>query len=185
MSAFPNASFATVRVHLDPSTSHSWLAISADLLQVQEAEAQMFHTTDSPRRFDGWPCVLGDTAIPAGRHYWEVDVSCSGTWRLGVTSILAPRKQKFQMSPKAGYWTLWKASQGLWACTDNPTKLPGAAPPRVVGVYVDVEEGQVSFYDVENRAHIYTFSDSFRKSLVPVFACLDGNTVLRIVPVEI
>ncbi|XP_071370624.1 E3 ubiquitin-protein ligase TRIM39-like [Centroberyx affinis] len=176
---------ASVSVQLDPSTSHPWLVVSANRLQVQEA-AGLQHTStirSTARRFDGWPCVLGDTAITGGRHYWEVEVSRNGCWRMGVMSLSAPRKQKPPMSPSTGYWVLWQGSS-LWACTDKPTELPGAAVPRLVGVYVDVGEGQVSFYDVDNRVHIYTFSDTFQDSLVPVFGCLDGDTVLKIIPPE-
>uniref|UniRef100_A0A667ZJE5 B30.2/SPRY domain-containing protein n=1 Tax=Myripristis murdjan TaxID=586833 RepID=A0A667ZJE5_9TELE len=172
-----------VSVQLDPSSSHPWLVVSADRLQVQEA-ARLQHSADSSQRFTGWSCVLGDRVITAGRHYWEVDVSHSGRWRLGVTSVSARRKQKVPMSPSTGYWILWQDSR-LWACTEDPTELPGVAAPRLVGVYVDFDEGQVSFYNVDSRAHIYTFSHTFRHSLLPVFGCMDGDTVLKIIPAEV
>ncbi|XP_029932462.1 E3 ubiquitin-protein ligase TRIM58-like [Myripristis murdjan] len=174
---------ASVSVQLDPSSSHPWLVVSADRLQVQEA-ARLQHSADSSQRFTGWSCVLGDRVITAGRHYWEVDVSHSGRWRLGVTSVSARRKQKVPMSPSTGYWILWQDSR-LWACTEDPTELPGVAAPRLVGVYVDFDEGQVSFYNVDSRAHIYTFSHTFRHSLLPVFGCMDGDTVLKIIPAEV
>jgi hypothetical protein len=31
--------------------------------------------------------------------------------------------------------------------------------PQKVGVFVDYKKGQVSFYDVEVRSHIYSFTD--------------------------
>ncbi|XP_071756603.2 E3 ubiquitin-protein ligase TRIM39-like [Centroberyx gerrardi] len=176
---------ASVSVQLDPSTSHPWLVVSANRLQVQEAAGLQHSSTirNTAQHFDGWPCVLGDTVITEGRHYWEVEVSQNGCWRMGVMSLSAPKKQKPPMSPSTGYWVLWQGSS-LWACTNKPTELPGAVVPRLVGVYVDVGEGQVSFYDVDNRVHIYTFSDTFQDSLVPVFGCLDGDTVLKIIPSE-
>lgn len=127
--------------------------------------------------------MLGDSTITAGRHYWEVEVSPKGSWRIGVMSESAPRKQKSSMSPRRGYWTLWKGSS-LWAYTDKPTKLHRVAVPRLVGVYVDVGEGQVSFYDVDRRIHIYTFCDTFKHSLIPLFGYLDGDTVLKIIPAD-
>lgn len=57
--------------------------------------------------------------------------------------------------------------------------------PRLIGVYVDVGEGQVSFYDVDRRVHIYTFSDTFKHSLIPLFVCLCGDTVLKIIPADV
>ncbi|XP_070710530.1 E3 ubiquitin-protein ligase TRIM21-like [Pempheris klunzingeri] len=172
---------ASVSVRLDVSTSSSWLVVSSDRLQVQEAPACPTALSNS-QRLDEWPCVLGDTIITAGRHYWEVEVSPNSSWRIGVMLVSAPRKQK--MSPRRGHWTLWKGTS-LWACTDTPTKLQKLAMPKLIGVYVDVGEGQVSFYDVDQRAHIYTFCDTFKHSLIPVFGYLDGNTVLRIIPADV
>ncbi|KAM7365918.1 hypothetical protein PAMP_015396 [Pampus punctatissimus] len=174
---------ASVSVRLDASTSHPWLAVSSDHLQVQEAQVRSSALSDNSQRFTAWPCILGDTIITTGRHYWEVEVSSEGSWRIGVMSESAFRKNKITMSPKTGFWALWKASR-LWACTDNPTKLQRAAVPRLIGVYVDVREGQVSFYDVDQRVHIYTFSDTFNQSLIPLFGCFDGDTVLKVIPAE-
>ncbi|XP_054457732.1 nuclear factor 7, brain-like [Anoplopoma fimbria] len=175
---------ASVSVHLDVSTITSWLAVSSDRLQVQEAAACSPASLNTSQRSAEWPYVLGDTIITAGRHYWEVEVSPSGGWRIGVMSESAPRKQRSPISPGRGYWTLWKSSSSLWACTEEPTKLQRAAVPRLIGVYVDVGEGQVSFYDVDRRVHIFTFSDTFRRSLVPVFGYLHKKTVLKIIPAE-
>nr|XP_046174586.1 butyrophilin subfamily 3 member A1-like isoform X2 [Oncorhynchus gorbuscha] len=173
----------TAQVRLEPLTSHPWLAFSDDNLEVWEAP-QRRDTINYPLRFDSWPCVLGCQAINTGRHYWGVEVSPTGSWRLGLTSVTAPRKGRFPMTPAKGYWTLWRSAQNsLWACCDDPlTKLPVSALPHLVGVYLDFEEGQVSFYDIENRSHIYTFTDTFKEKVVPVFGCLDGETKIRIVP---
>ncbi|XP_029502600.1 E3 ubiquitin-protein ligase TRIM39-like isoform X4 [Oncorhynchus nerka] len=173
----------TAQVRLEPLTSHPWLAFSDDNLEVWEAP-QRRDTINYPLSFDSWPCVLGCQAINTGRHYWGVEVSPTGSWRLGLTSVTAPRKGRFPMTPAKGYWTLWRSAQNnLWACCDEPlTKLPVSALPHLVGVYLDFEEGQVSFYDIENRSHIYTFTDTFKEKVVPVFGCLDGEMKIRIVP---
>lgn len=43
-----------------------------------------------------------------------------------------------------------------------------------MGIYLDHDGGQLSFYDVERRAHIYTYSGSFRgQTLVPVFGTVE------------
>ncbi|XP_039679183.1 butyrophilin subfamily 1 member A1-like isoform X1 [Perca fluviatilis] len=152
---------ASVSVCLDASTCPPWLAVSRDRLQVRGAAGRSAAPSDNSGHLAEWPCVLGDTIITAGRHYWEVEVSPSGTWRTGVMSESAPREQRSPMSPGRGYWALWRGSS-FWACTEEPTKLRRAALPRLIGVYVDVGEGQVSFYDVDRNVHIYTFSDTFK-----------------------
>ncbi|KAG7463518.1 hypothetical protein MATL_G00177340 [Megalops atlanticus] len=44
-----------------------------------------------------------------------------------------------------------------------------------VGVYLDIEEGQLSFYDVKRRCHIYTFNDSFSEKVYPVFGTTETD----------
>ncbi|KAL7880825.1 hypothetical protein SRHO_G00030790 [Serrasalmus rhombeus] len=47
----------------------------------------------------------------------------------------------------------------------------GKQAPQKVGVFVDYEEGLVSFYDVESRSHIYSFTgQSFTEKLYPLFS---------------
>ncbi|KAK6291820.1 hypothetical protein J4Q44_G00376050 [Coregonus suidteri] len=101
---------ASAQVRLEPLTSHPWLAFSDDNLEVWEGP-QRGDTINYPLRFDIWSCVLGCQAINTGRHYWEVEVSSTGSWRLGVTSVTAPRKGRFPMTPAKGYWTLWRSAQ--------------------------------------------------------------------------
>ncbi|XP_057210685.1 E3 ubiquitin-protein ligase TRIM47-like [Triplophysa rosa] len=51
---------------------------------------------------------------------------------------------------------------------DPDVSLSLSVKPQKVGVFVDYEEGLVSFYDVENRSHIYSFTDqSFTEKLYP------------------
>ncbi|XP_034532658.1 E3 ubiquitin-protein ligase TRIM39-like isoform X1 [Notolabrus celidotus] len=180
---------AAVSVRFDISSCHPWLVVSPDRLQVHE-EASCSPAPSNSSSLPKWPLVLGDTVITAGRHYWEVEVevevsvSPEGSWRIGVMSQSAPKKKNSTLSPKGGFWTLRKASS-LWACTDTPTNLQMASVPQRVGVYVDMEEGQVSFYDVDQRVHVYTFSDTFKHGLIPVFGWLDGDTLLRIRPADL
>ncbi|KAL7875468.1 hypothetical protein AOLI_G00104310 [Acnodon oligacanthus] len=48
--------------------------------------------------------------------------------------------------------------------------------PQKVGVFVDYEEGLVSFYDVEARSHIYSFTgQSFTETLYPYFCPCDND----------
>ncbi|KAJ8261567.1 hypothetical protein GJAV_G00155810 [Gymnothorax javanicus] len=43
------------------------------------------------------------------------------------------------------------------------------ARPRQVGVYLDYEAGQLSFYDTEAHTHLYTFKETFTEALYPFF----------------
>ncbi|XP_041751261.1 E3 ubiquitin-protein ligase TRIM39 [Coregonus clupeaformis] len=170
---------ASVDVNLDPMTNHPWLLLSDDHKKVQEAHC----TTEvdfSTQRYDGWPCVLGWEGMSSGRHYWEVTLANNGYWRVGLTTATSKRHGRFPMTPAEGYWALWRSTRQLYACTKPETSLPLEMLPRNVGIYLDFEEGQISFYNVETRAHIYTFTDNFKEKLYPLFAPLDGRTLITI-----
>ncbi|GAA6104288.1 butyrophilin subfamily 3 member A1-like [Tachysurus ichikawai] len=172
---------ATVDVHLDSSLCFPWLYVSEDKLEVYELqEPPQLQQWKNSQNFDKQPFVLGLNKLSIGRHYWEVKVPAKGKWRLGVTAASAQRKGRFHIVPETGYWTICNRPESIRVCTDPHIDLPNSVPLQVVGVYVDYEEGQVSFYNAKSRFHIYTFSETFREVLFPVFACLDGNTVLKI-----
>ncbi|MGH0180336.1 UNVERIFIED_CONTAM: hypothetical protein FKN15_003942 [Acipenser sinensis] len=77
------------------------------------------------------------------------------------------------MSPQQGYWTVkWWSGGGFNALTDPETPLPLSLKPQKLGVYLDYEEGRLSFYNVETRSHIYTFTDmefNPNEKLYPLF----------------
>ncbi|XP_066508820.1 E3 ubiquitin-protein ligase TRIM21-like [Hoplias malabaricus] len=170
---------AAVDVTLDPLTNHRWLQVSGDGKSVQEARSEM-EVEYSQRRFEGWPCVLGGRGLSCGRSYWEVTVANKGYWRLGVTSSSSPRTGRVPMSPSTGFWVIWRSTHQFYACTKPETPLPLELLPRRVGVYLDVEEGQVSFYNAETHSHIFTFTAHFTDPLFPLFAPLDGRTIMTL-----
>ncbi|XP_041635892.1 nuclear factor 7, brain-like [Cheilinus undulatus] len=165
---------AAVSVRFDVSTCHPWLTSD---LHLSETEPSSSHS-QSQRDLEQ-PFVLGDTIISAGRHYWEVEVSSEGYWRFGVMSQSTLKKKSPTLFPHGGFYTLLRASR-FWACDNTPVNLQKATMPARVGVYVDMGEGQVSFYDADRRVHIYTFSDTFKHGLIPVFGWLEKGTQLKI-----
>ncbi|XP_028840443.1 E3 ubiquitin-protein ligase TRIM21-like [Denticeps clupeoides] len=170
---------AAVDVTLDPMTNHPWLLMSEDHKKVQEAHAET-QVSFSTQRFDCWPCVLGWEGLASGRHYWEVELANNGYWRLGVTTASSKRHGRFSMCPEEGYWVLWRSTRRFYACTKPESDLPLDLVGRRIGIYLDYEEGQISFYNVEQRAHIYTFSGCFHEKLYPLFAPLDGRTLMTV-----
>ncbi|KAF1380614.1 hypothetical protein PFLUV_G00165720 [Perca fluviatilis] len=170
---------AAADVILDPMTNHPWLLLSENQRMVQEglSASDLPH---SSQRFDSWPCVLGSKGYSSGRHYWEVDITNNGNWRVGLTTADSKRHGRFPMTPKLGYWTLWRSTSQFYACTKPETPLPISLTPRRMGIYLDYEEGQISFYNAETKSHIYTFTENFRGKLYPLFAPLDGRTCMTI-----
>ncbi|XP_066577955.1 butyrophilin subfamily 1 member A1 [Amia ocellicauda] len=168
-------------VTLDPETANCELTLSEDGKRVRYAERQ--DLPDNQHRFDSWECVVSRESFTSGRHYWVVEVN--GGWRIGVTRESANRRGVFSFTPQQGYWCLQCLSSYLSALTDPGTRLPQTLRPRMLGVCVDIEERRVSFYTVESRAHIYTFTDMHfteGEKIYPFFWNWDRNRDLVILP---
>ncbi|KAG7271211.1 hypothetical protein CRUP_003388 [Coryphaenoides rupestris] len=140
-------------------------------------------------RFDGWRCATARRGYASGRRYWEVEVGVRD-WRLGVAVARAPRRGYRALNAATGYLTLrLERGSELKALTVPATPLiPGAGlvppvpVPRRVGVYLDYEQGQLSFYDAERRAHLYTYNERFTEELYPVFGTVEAVKELVIRP---
>ncbi|KAL0970063.1 hypothetical protein UPYG_G00236640 [Umbra pygmaea] len=160
----------SVDVTLDPVTANPWLQLSEDCHQVRHLGAWQ-DLPDVPERFNTVVIVLGREGFTTGRHYWEVQVGDKDDWYLGVAKESVNRKGRIAVSASHGYWALaMKKGQEYRVSTTPPLTLNLDTKPKRVGVYVDCEEGQVSFYDVEEKSHIYTFmEDKFREKLFPFF----------------
>lgn len=163
---------AAVEVTLDLDTANPDLLISNDEKRMrcgfERKEVPNFH-----QRFDGWWCAVGMEGFDSGRHYWEVEVG-ERDWRLGVAKESALRKGFKSLNTNTGYLTL-RLERGteLKALTVPFTALPPGLIPNKVGVYLDYDQGQLSFYDVDSRSHIYTYNESFDEKLFPLFGTVE------------
>ncbi|KAM6957013.1 butyrophilin subfamily 3 member A3 [Aplochiton taeniatus] len=170
----------TVEVTLDLDTANPDLLISNDEKRMrcgfERKEVPNYH-----ERFDGWWCAVGTEGFSSGRHYWEVEVG-ERDWRLGVANESALRKGFKSLNTDTGYLSL-RLERGteLKALTVPFTALPAGLIPRKVGIYLDYNQGQLSFYDVDSRSHIYTYNESFTEKLFPLFGTVDiiNDLVIR------
>ncbi|XP_008319122.2 E3 ubiquitin-protein ligase TRIM39 [Cynoglossus semilaevis] len=159
-----------VNVTLDCNTAHPRLVLSDDMKSVKCGDKHQL-LPDNPERFDRVVCVLGREAISSGRHYWEVEVGGKTDWDLGVAKQSINRKGKVEVSPLKGYWFLSLRNKNKYAFRTEPsTDVHLNMRPQKIGIFVDYEKGQVSFYNVEAKLHIYTFNDSFSECIFPFFS---------------
>ncbi|XP_072543291.1 E3 ubiquitin-protein ligase TRIM39-like [Salminus brasiliensis] len=180
-----------VDVTLDPDTAHPELLLSDDGKQVTCGDKRQ-NVPDHPERFNRCVCVLGKEGFSSGRFYYEVQVRGKTQWLLGVTRESSNRKGQITPSPEDGYWTLLLRNETQYRAAASPSvPLSLKQAPQKVGVFVDYEEGLVSFYDVETRSHIYSFTGkSFTEKLYPFFCpslCYRGknSAPLIITPVQL
>ncbi|XP_037402820.1 E3 ubiquitin-protein ligase TRIM39-like [Pygocentrus nattereri] len=159
-----------VDVTLDADTAHPKLILSDDGKQVTHGDTKQ-NLPDNPKRFTYHAMILGKEGFSSGRFYFEVQVSGKTEWDLGVARESINRKGKITLAPENGFWTvILRNGNEYKACADTPVHLSLRKKLQKVGVFVDYEEGLVSFYDVESRSHIYSFTgQSFTEKLYPYF----------------
>ncbi|XP_026159877.1 E3 ubiquitin-protein ligase TRIM21-like [Mastacembelus armatus] len=159
-----------VDVTLDPHTAHPALILSDDGKQVSHSDVKK-NLPDNPERFSTYVNVLGKQSLSSGRFYFEVQVKGKTDWTLGVARESINRKGDIIRSPNDGFWTIWFGNGNEYkAFAEPPVHLSLESGPEKVGVFVDYEEGLVSFYDVDAAALIYSFTGcSFTEKLYPFF----------------
>uniref|UniRef100_A0A3Q3GDM5 B30.2/SPRY domain-containing protein n=1 Tax=Labrus bergylta TaxID=56723 RepID=A0A3Q3GDM5_9LABR len=137
-----------VDVTLDPKTACPYLILSDDGKQVKYLTLMC--------------CVLAKQSFSTGRFYYEVQVEGKTNWDVGVARESINRKGKSHYEYKA--------------CAGPSVSLSLSSQPEKVGVFVDYEEGVVSFYDVDAAALIYSFTNcSFTEKLYPYFSPCPNN----------
>ncbi|XP_078535228.1 CD5 antigen-like [Lissotriton helveticus] len=153
---------------VDPKTAGKRLVISSDRKEVSAPQ--------SPDRLVTDDCVLGSTGVTAGRWYWQLSVVPYGgnTWEVGVASASVKRGplDHTVRSPQDGVWTL-RADGPIFVIIDEAGKKHVLRRISYnVGIFVDFEEGLVSFYDAKKREHLYTHTATFKEKIYP-YICLE------------
>ncbi|XP_010951655.1 probable E3 ubiquitin-protein ligase TRIML2 isoform X1 [Camelus ferus] len=159
-------------ITLDHRTAHPCLVLSEDLRSVRLRNVQQ-DMSGHPERFDFSAAVLGVESFTSGRHYWEVDVEKATQWQLGIYGGFAYRNDSRDKVLLTG--TMMGTDYIFWTF---PPLRRVSLRERVhsVGVFLNYEYGQVSFYDVTNRSLIYNFSGlTFQGALRPIFSLCVPN----------
>ncbi|TRY99097.1 hypothetical protein DNTS_012372 [Danionella cerebrum] len=148
----------TVDVTLDPETAHPKLILSPDGKQVSHGGVKQ-NVPENPKRFVECVSVLGKDGFCLGRFYFEVQVKHKTHWDLGVARESVQRKGDIKPTPQNGIWSIWLRNGNEFEALEDPSvRLFLKTQLQRVGVLVDYEEGLVSFYEVESKSHIYSFT---------------------------
>ncbi|TNN53133.1 E3 ubiquitin-protein ligase TRIM21 [Liparis tanakae] len=147
-----------VDVKLDTYTARYSLIVSEDGKQLSFGPGPPYLIDWFRKTFQLQDYVLGKEGFSSGRFYYEVDVSKSRVWVLGVAKESVQKWFLTTTSPEEGCWTLrgsYDRCQSYFPQTWMNVRLQR---PQTVGVFVDYVKGEVSFYDVDARALIYSYS---------------------------
>nr|XP_017200482.1 butyrophilin subfamily 1 member A1 isoform X2 [Oryctolagus cuniculus] len=170
--------FQAWSVTLDPGSAHRNLTISPERKSVSCQAV--------PESSEDIYSVLGLEGITSGRCYWEVEMKSErfGDWVLGVCMEHVTSTGWCRESPDEGIWVVSSFYSSYLAWTKPQQLLSLQQTPRRVGIFLDYSEGDVSFYNMTDGSHIFSFPPaSFSGTLYPCFM-LRGDMTLSICPTE-
>ncbi|XP_019334375.1 nuclear factor 7, ovary isoform X2 [Alligator mississippiensis] len=151
---------------LDCRSAHPSLVLIEEATGVKFSPGRRFWRR-KPERFTASPCVVGQEGFTSGRLYWEVRVGDSIDWVVGVARRSVKRKRRLSFRPREGVWAVERRGEQYWALTEPQTLLCVGGRLEKVGVYLDFEGGQLSFYNSTCLSHLHTFQEAFHEELLP------------------
>ncbi|KAM9233606.1 LOW QUALITY PROTEIN: butyrophilin subfamily 1 member A1-like [Dugong dugon] len=168
--------FQTWSGALNPRSAHPNLSLSQENMQVTWRYPWMKPKNDKCS-------VLGLEGITSGQCYWEVEARGSdiSVWAVGVCREDVVRKGLFRECPEKGFWVVeWFFGECV-ACTTPQTQLILKKYPFRVGIFLDYDAKDISFYNMTDNSHIFSFSKaSFSGKLFPYFMLNSRYTSLTI-----
>ncbi|XP_059257511.1 butyrophilin subfamily 1 member A1-like [Mustela nigripes] len=182
--------FKAVAVTLDPDSAHKSLIISDNKKQVslmgnvlQNCDASVYQGQEESEAVFS---ILGKTYFETERHYWEVEVNM-GTeagsetkWAVGVCLDSVTRDGWFVESPEKGFWVL-TYKEGEFKVPTTSESLSLREHPQRIGVFLDQEDGDLSFYNMLDGSHIFSFIGvTLHKILRPYFSLQGAGTSVTI-----
>ncbi|XP_043941942.1 zinc-binding protein A33-like isoform X1 [Protopterus annectens] len=170
---------------LDPETANDQLTIFEDHTAVSYSSTHKQYS-DSTKRFLRQLAVLGCEGVRTGKHYWEVVVNNKNEWSIGVVRESIERKFNPQKKPEEGFWNLYLREYDVYKAMDSfPHVLSLPRKPQKIGVYLDYEGGQISFYDAGDMSHLYTFNDTFTDTLYLYLNPCDNEFAPNLAPLKL
>ncbi|KAG8505778.1 Butyrophilin subfamily 1 member A1, partial [Galemys pyrenaicus] len=177
-----------VDIILNPSTAHHSLYVSEKQVSIQNVLQNGDAPTHSRQdESEDIFSVLGQNCFIQGRHYWEVEINLEGEvgpgarWALGVCSETVKREGWFVESPEKNFWVMTYKEGEIRILTLPPESLSRRHLPKKIGVFLDWENGDVSFYNMVDGSHIYSFSRiKFCGTLRPYFSLQGAGTCVTI-----
>ncbi|XP_073480461.1 E3 ubiquitin/ISG15 ligase TRIM25-like [Aquarana catesbeiana] len=152
---------------LDVNTAHNDLHISDDRKTVSKSYRNQNHP-ETPERFQYCAQVLSSRSSSSGRHYWEVDVGGSESWRVGMCYPSIERRGKESVIGRnKKSWGLDRSGNQYEVIHDSKyIPLHTNLSSNRVGIYLDYEAGRISFYDLcDPIRHLHTFTTTFTEPL--------------------
>ncbi|XP_062055323.1 tripartite motif-containing protein 75-like [Lepus europaeus] len=153
MSTFP------VDLTLDPGTAHPDLVVSED------GKAVLLEGRMPPDSSYEHFAVRSCEKFASGRHFWKVHSRGRGQWSLGVCQESFPTDANTAPCPEYGCWQIDEYLP-LFEIED-----------RWIGVFLDYELGEISFFNLSIKSHLYTYTATFTEKVQAYFSILPFSLI--------
>ncbi|XP_044130961.1 E3 ubiquitin-protein ligase TRIM7-like [Bufo gargarizans] len=156
---------------LDIDTAGNYLHVSEDLKTVSWSE-ENWNRPETPQRFQSFQ-VLSIKSFSSGRHLWEVEMSKSGGWAVGMCYPSIERKGDLSdIGDNSKSWGLWGFINKFFLRHDGKRIVisPQNGSCRRLRIDLDYEAGQLSFSERDDLVrHLHTFTANFTEPLHAAF----------------
>ncbi|CAG6017739.1 unnamed protein product [Menidia menidia] len=170
---------------LDCKTAHPKLEISQDIKQVYWRR-QPVDEGPSLQPYDSQYSVLAKESFTSGQHYWEVIVQDKPFWMIGVTTGSVSKKDSPTerwpgLAVNSTSWCIYHGDGQYVACNDTQEKqLSVAKRVKKLGILINIQKGELSFYNADAMALLHCFCVECTEPLYPMFnPCIDINGANR------
>ncbi|KAM6201311.1 fibronectin type III and SPRY domain-containing protein 2 isoform 2-T2 [Rhynchocyon petersi] len=164
--------------HLNKDTCHPCLTISEDGFTVVRSERKTpvrdpLTTLTSSACFTRCVAVMGNLIPVRGRHYWEVEVDEHLDYTVGVAFEDVPKQE--DLGENCHSWCMrhtFASSRHKYEFLHNKVTpdVRVTVSPRKIGVLLDYEKSELSFFNVDISQHLYTFSCQLHQFVHPCFS---------------
>ncbi|XP_038151580.1 E3 ubiquitin/ISG15 ligase TRIM25-like isoform X1 [Cyprinodon tularosa] len=165
----------------DPRTAHKRIELSENLTKASVSDDHTKYP-DCPERFAVCSQVLTSKGFSAGRHYWEVRLSCNNFIGIGLAYSSIDRKgptSRLGRNDKSWCVEWFNVKLSAWH-NSRETVLVNPSPKRI-GVLLDCEEGKATFYNVADRAYpFHSFAFPFAEAVYPAFWIFSSGSYITL-----
>ncbi|OCT93534.1 hypothetical protein XELAEV_18011212mg [Xenopus laevis] len=163
---------------LDINTAGNLVSVSGDRRSASYSPGP-WRYSQLPGIFQYQSSGLSSRSFHSGRHYWEVEVSESGDWGVGVAyPSIERRGDQSLIGNNNKSWCLCRLVNNYIVIHDRTaTQLPHVPSCRRIRISLDYEAGRLSFYELsEPIRHLHTFTATFTEPLHAAFWVCEGST---------
>ncbi|XP_077122998.1 E3 ubiquitin/ISG15 ligase TRIM25-like [Ranitomeya variabilis] len=165
---------------LDVKTTANNLFISDDLKTATWTEITQ-NRPETAERFQDYYQVMSKKGFISGRHYWDVEISRSEWWSVGMCYPSIDRRGRQSYigdNNKSLCLHKGRVNNNQYSVMHDSKVIP--LPHQIssdrVRICLDYEAGQLSFYELcDPIRHLYTFTAAFSEPLHAVLCVLNGS----------